>query len=274
MEVICLQSGSSGNCAYVECDDVRLLIDAGISARQVDVRLKSLGKDSGALSALLISHDHSDHTRCLGTIHRRFDLPIHVSRATLRTVQRKRKQGELRQIRYFESDESFRIGHVTVETIRTPHDAADPVAFVIDDGVKRLGVLTDLGHSFRRLTDVIGTLDAVVLESNYDPAMLIESRYPDMLKSRIAGDRGHISNPDAVELLQKASPDLQWAMLAHLSEECNDPEVALRTHRKTLGPNLKLCCADRYRVSELLRIEAPKVSKTAPPRLRQQMLFV
>ncbi|MEO1526631.1 MAG: MBL fold metallo-hydrolase [Planctomycetota bacterium] len=274
MEVICLQSGSSGNCVYVECGDVRLLIDAGISARQVDLRLKSLGKESDGLSALLISHDHGDHTRCMGTVHRRFDLPIHISRPTLRTVQRKRTQGKLGRIHYFESDQSFRVGHVTVETIPTPHDAVDPVAFVIDDGEKRLGVLTDLGHSFRRLGEIIPTLDAVVLESNYDPALLIESSYPDMLKTRIAGERGHISNEDAAELLRQASPDLQWAVLAHLSEECNAPDVALRTHRKMLGSsNLELSCADRYAASAIMKIRPPKVSKSPPPRLKQQLLF-
>ena len=273
MEVICLQSGSSGNCLYVESGDVRLLVDAGISARQVQVRLDSMGKSCDGLSALIISHDHGDHTQCMGAIHRRFELPIHISRRTLRAVERKRKQGKLGRIHFFDVDQSFRIGHVTIETLRTPHDAVDPVAFVVDDGKTRLGVLTDLGHVFTGLCEVIPSLDAVVLESNYDPGMLIESRYPDQLKTRIAGQRGHISNEDAAELLRQASPDLQWVLLAHLSEECNDPQAALRTHRRILGERLDLYCADRYQVSPALAVKEPKHSKSPPRRLKQQLLF-
>lgn len=273
MEVIPLQSGSTGNCIYVESSGVRLLFDAGISGRQAELRLKRHGKNIRDVDALVISHDHSDHTRSLGALNRKFGLPVFVSRLTLKAVQRYRPQGELSEVSHFESGEAFAIGSLSIETIRTPHDAADGVAFVVDDGKKRFGLLTDLGHVFRRLHDIVPTLDAVLLESNYDPEMLIHCRYPDMVKTRIAGKRGHLSNADAAELLACASPDLQWAVLAHLSEESNCPEVALRTHREKLGSELLLQCADRHEASPPMKIQTPSQRKTPPSRLTQKQLF-
>ncbi len=273
MEVIPLQSGSSGNCVYVESGDVRLLFDAGISGRQAELRLKEFGKDIRQVDALVISHDHGDHTKCLGVFNRKYDLPVFISRPTLRTVQRNRKQGNLSGIRYFESGDSFRIGSVTIESVKTPHDAVDGVAFVVDDGEKRFGLLTDLGNAFSGLREVIATLDAVMLESNYDSEMLIRSGYPDMLKSRIAGDGGHLSYLDAAELLQGAAADLQWVVLAHLSEECNDPAVAIQTHRRLLGSEMVIRCADRYEASPPMLIRASANPKAQPARLKQQTLF-
>lgn len=274
MEVIPLQSGSTGNCIYVESDGVRLLFDAGISGRQAELRLKEFGKDIRQVDALIISHDHSDHTRALGVFHRKYDLPVYLSRPTLKVVQRNGKQGKLSRLHFFESGETFSIGSIRIETVPTPHDAADGVAFVIDDGEKRFGLLTDLGHVFQRLHELIGTLDAVLLESNYDPELLSRSRYPEQLKARIAGKGGHLSNEEAASLLRSASPDLQWAVLAHLSEESNDPETAVQSHRRILGSELDLRCADRYRATEQMRIDAPVVRKLPPRRLTQQRLFV
>lgn len=273
MEVIALQSGSSGNCIYVETSHVRLLIDAGISGRQAELRLKHFGKDIREVDALLVTHDHSDHTRSLGVFNRKYGLPIYITRKTLRVVQRTRKQGNLSAIRFFESTERFEIGRLRIETYKTPHDAADGVVFVLDDGEKRLGVLTDLGHPFRQLREIIPTLDAVVLESNFDPQMLIHSRYPELLKSRIAGERGHLSNLDAAELLQTAGGDLQWVVLAHLSEECNHPDKAIETHRQLLGPDLVIKCADRYEATPPMQILPAKFRKSPPCQLTQPRLF-
>ncbi|MFK8112237.1 MAG: MBL fold metallo-hydrolase [Rubripirellula sp.] len=266
MEVISLQSGSSGNCIYVESDGVRLLFDAGISGRQAEQRLAQHGKDIRQVDALIISHDHRDHTACMGIFHRKYGLPIHITRPTLKATRRGMKLGVVNDIRHFRSQESLTFKHLTVETIPTPHDAADGVAFVIDDQSKRFGLLTDLGHVFDDLPKVMPTLDAVLLESNYDDEMLASSDYPEFLKDRISGPEGHISNLDAAQLLRDhAGPRLQWACLAHLSDENNCPHVALETHRQILGDSIQIECADRLAASSIMHVSDFHDGFSEPP---------
>jgi phosphoribosyl 1,2-cyclic phosphodiesterase len=193
MRLISLQSGSNGNCIYVEVGGVRLLFDAGISGSQVRERLALHGRDASAVDAVLISHDHVDHSRSMGILHRKFGLPIYATAKTYRAANRY-GLGEIGDLRHFAAGEVMRFGKVTVETISTPHDAEDGVVFVVDDGKHRLGILTDLGHVFSGLDDLIASLNAVLLESNYDPEMLANGSYPAWLKRRIAGPAGHISN--------------------------------------------------------------------------------
>ena len=255
MEVIALQSGSSGNCVYIESGNVRLLFDAGISGRQAESRLADHGKDIRKANGLVISHDHRDHTACMGIYQRKFGLPIYVTRDTFATVSRRMNVGKTSDVRHFRSGDSLQFDHVTVETLSTPHDAADGVAFVVDDGENRFGLFTDLGHVFDELKDAIGSLDAVLIESNYDPNMLENGPYPAFLKERIRGPQGHLSNLESARLLQCAHRErLKWACLAHLSDENNDPEIALNTHHEILGPQFPLKCADRRTCTEVLHL--------------------
>ncbi len=249
MKLISLQSGSNGNCLYVEADGVRLLFDAGISGIQAQKRLAAHGRDVQGIDALLISHDHADHARNMGVYHRKFQLPVYVTAATYRAAHRYRP-GEIRDLRHFTAGETLRFGSVTVETVRTPHDGADGVVFVIDDGRHRLGILTDLGHVFDDLPSVLESLDAVLLESNYDPELLINGDYPVWLKQRIQGPGGHLSNLESAELLQAvACRRMRWACLGHLSENNNTPALAIETHRSILADKVPLYVASRYRVS-------------------------
>ena len=255
MKIISLQSGSNGNCIYVEADGVKLFFDAGISGSQVRERLALHGRDVDEVAAVLISHDHADHCRNMGILNRKFGLPVYATAATCGAADRY-DLGEIDDLRHFTAGESLRIGKVTVETISTPHDAEDGVVFVVDDGKHRLGILTDLGHVFSGLGDVIGSLDAVLLESNYDPDMLANSSRPDWLKERIAGPAGHISNIEAAELLlASASKRMKWACLGHLSEDSNTPKLALATHRKVSGDRMPLFVATRYEVSAVMEID-------------------
>ncbi|MEO1995616.1 MAG: MBL fold metallo-hydrolase, partial [Planctomycetaceae bacterium] len=151
MKMVALQSGSNGNCIYVEADGVRLLFDAGISGKQAEDRLAARGRDIRKVDALLISHEHRDHSRCMGTYQRKYGIPIHVTRKTLAATQERQDLGEIKDIRHYSSGTSLQFGAVTVETIPTPHDGVDGVAFVVDDGRHRLGILTDLGHKFGEL---------------------------------------------------------------------------------------------------------------------------
>ena len=255
MKVVSLQSGSNGNCIYVEADGIRLLFDAGISGRQAQLRLSAHGRDITSVDALLISHDHRDHSRCMGIYQRKFCLPVHVTKKTLAAARSKDDLGEIKDIRHYEAGSTLHFGDVRVETIPTPHDGADGVAFVVDDGQRRLGILTDLGHVFDGLEAVVSSLDAVFIESNYDPTLLADSPYPVFLKQRICGSGGHLSNVESAELLNAASDRrLKWACLAHLSEENNDPEMAMQTHRDILGNNLPLFVAGRHEATDVLEV--------------------
>ena len=254
MHVISLQSGSNGNCVYVESGDVRLLFDAGISGRQVQLRLAARGRSINDVKAVIISHDHSDHVRCMGVYQRKFRLPVHVTAGTLRAAEAACDLGRMRDVRPFRAGGTLHFGPVTVETIPTPHDGVDGVAFVVGDGRRRLGILTDLGHVFDGLGDVVESLDAVLIESNHDPDMLACGPYPAFLKRRIRGPGGHISNIESAELLAAAGRRLRWACLAHLSEQNNDPDLALRTHRRILGNGLVLHVAGRYGATDVLDV--------------------
>lgn len=255
MRMIALQSGSNGNSIFVEARGVRLLIDAGISGVQAAERLAAAGVHAGEIDALLITHDHTDHVRCMGVYHRKFGMPVYVTERTLLAARRRVKLGVIEDVRCFRSGESFRVGAVRVETVPTPHDSADGVGFVLDDGRHRLGILTDLGHVFPGLDDVLSSLDAVLLESNYDPDMLETGPYPALLKDRIRGPHGHLSNGESAALLRRAfRRRLQWACLGHLSEHNNDPALALNTHRAVLGGGRALALASRYEASAPLEV--------------------
>ena len=231
------------------------MFDAGISGRQAHERLVRRGLDVADVDALLISHDHVDHSRSMGVYQRKFGLPVYVTAKTLRAVATRHPIGELSDACHFQAGATLKFGTVAVETIPTPHDGADGVAFVVDDGRSRLGILTDLGHVFAGLDAVIRSLDAVLLESNYDPKMLARGSYPAMLKHRIRGPGGHLSNLEAAELLGNAGTRrLRWACLGHLSEENNNPALALATHRRVLGDALPLCVATRYEATEVMHL--------------------
>ena len=254
MQAISLQSGSNGNCIYVETNGVRLLFDTGISGSRAQERLSQHGRDIGDVDAVLISHDHVDHARCMGIYHRKFGLPVYVTAGTYQASKR-HKLGEIKDIGHYSAGESLRFGEVVVETIATPHDGADGVVFVVDDGKHRLGVLTDLGHVFSELEDIIGSLDAVLLESNYDPDMLATGPYPECLKERIEGPGGHISNLESAELLLKAaSKRMKWVCLAHLSQDNNTPDVAVETHFQVLGKRLPIYVATRHEATGVLKV--------------------
>jgi phosphoribosyl 1,2-cyclic phosphodiesterase len=254
MQVISLQSGSNGNCIYVEAGGVRLLFDAGISGSRAQERLALHGRDIAAVDAVLISHDHVDHARSMGIFHRKFGLPIYATDETYRAARR-HKLGAIEDIGHFSAGQSLRFGKVVVETVPTPHDGADGVVFVVDDGKHRLGILTDLGCVFSELEDVIGSLNAVLLESNYDADMLAVGPYPERLKERIEGPGGHISNVESAELLLKAATTrMQWACLAHISQDNNTPALAVETHVKISGTRLPIYQATRYEATDVLKL--------------------
>ena len=195
------------------------------------MRLALAGRDIARVDALIISHDHTDHVRCAGIYQRKFGIPLCVTEKTLRAARSSHDLGALREVSHFRAGGSMQFGRVRVETIPTPHDGADGVAFIVDDGESRLGIFTDLGHVYEDLKGALSSVDAALIESNYDPDMLQNGPYPRYLKNRIAGPGGHISNIESAELIARYGPRLRWVCLGHLSGENNTPELALRTHR-------------------------------------------
>jgi len=248
-----LQSGSNGNSIYVEAGDVRLLFDAGLSGRQTEQRLAERGRDIREVTGLILTHEHIDHTRCAGILHRKFGVPIYATRATWRAIPA--EVGPVTQVRHFQAGSHIDFDGVRVYSVPTPHDAVEGCAFIVEHEGKRLGVLTDLGHPFKVLCRLFGDLDAAYLESNYDPDMLASGPYTPRLQARIRGERGHLSNEEAATMTRTHGTDrLKWVAMAHLSATNNHPDVAAETWRTVVGRTFPLELAGRYEASRLLTV--------------------
>lgn len=254
MRAVSLQSGSNGNCIYVESGGVRLLFDAGIPGATAEERLLECGRDIRQVDAVIISHEHTDHIKYAGVYQRKYGLNLHVTEKTIRSAL---KRFPFRlcpdRLHYFRSGEKIDFGNITVETVSTPHDGVDGSGFIVSCKGKRLGILTDLGHVFSALEGLLSTLDAVFLESNYDEELLRTGPYPWFLKKRIEGPAGHLSNRESANLIKKRGRSLKWACLAHLSEQNNSPELAMATHM-SMNPGLSIHAASRYTSTCLFRL--------------------
>ncbi len=254
MRVCLLASGSKGNAIFVEAGDTRLLVDAGLSAREITTRLASIGVEGSDLHAILVSHEHTDHTRGAGTLARRFGIPLVISYPTCR--ESSRQLGKTACVE-FESGYAFTLRDLQIDPFPITHDACDPVGFMIECREGKLGIATDLGCVTSLVRDKLKECRLLVLESNHDEQMLIDGPYPWHLKQRIKSRHGHLSNIDASALLDDLlHPHLSGVFLAHLSEVNNDPAVALQVAEELLaGQNVcapRLVVGNQYRVSETL----------------------
>lgn len=220
-----LGSGSSGNCAYLECGETRLLIDAGFSGRQIRQRLATIGRAPEGLSGILITHEHSDHIQGLTGL-AKLEIPIYCNRLTREAIEMHLEAPVKCQL--FNTGQSFDIGEVRVDTFSIPHDAYDPVGFMLHAGTQKIGFLTDLGHATRLVCERVRASNVLVLETNHDLKMLQDDpRRPWSLKQRISSRHGHLSNEAAAEALQTiVHADLRDVYLGHLSRDCNRPELA------------------------------------------------
>ena len=252
IRTVALASGSNGNSVYVETPDARLLFDAGLSGVRLARRAAERGVDLDRLDALLLSHNHSDHTAGAGVIHRRHDVPILATKGTWSAIRT--RMGTARAKTY-RAGETHAFGGTRVTTIPTPHDGREGVAFVIEHGGLRLGVLTDLGHPFDALREQFGTLDGAYLEANYDPEMLETGPYPHHLKERIAGPGGHLSNAECAELATDAGNGrLRWLVLCHLSGENNSPDTALAAAQGLRARGIEVHLAGRHDASAFFEL--------------------
>ena len=237
-----LASGSSGNSLYLESKYSKILIDAGISFRRISRSLGSLGVAVSDLDAVVLSHEHEDHSRAVG---RMSEVPVYVSGETVDFWERKRnghdhkngggpsktvgsRNGAIEKFRGFDSEEPFLINDLTVTPFSVAHDAIDPVGFTVTDGSVKIGVVTDIGKPTALVIESLKGCDALVLESNHDREMLFSGSYPPYLQQRISGGHGHLSNEQSAFLLGEVLHDgLKYVLLAHLSAKNNTPEMAL-----------------------------------------------
>ena len=265
MRFVSIASGSSGNCIYAGTDTTHILVDAGISARRIEKGLSEVGLKATELSAICITHEHSDHIKGLGVLARKYEVPIYGTEGTLREISKTKSLGEYPEelLHPVLPDVDFSVGDMTVQPFHIDHDAADPVAYRIHSGTKSIAVATDLGHYNQYTIDHLLDLDAVLLESNHDIRMLETGPYPYYLKRRILGDFGHLSNENAGRLLNCILNDrLKYILLGHLSKENNMPELAYETVRLEVdmgdspyqASDFRMAVAKRDEMSEILTV--------------------
>lgn len=226
VQLTILGSGSSGNCAYLETEEARILIDAGFSLRQIRRRMATIGRAPENLTGILVTHEHSDHIQGLAVISEKLRIPVYCNRATRDAIEF--QLSVTIDCRLFTTGCAFDVGDVTVETFTVPHDAQDPVGFLLRTSAGNIGFLTDLGHVTRLVVERVRGANVLVLEANHDVKMLQDClNRPWSLKQRIMSRHGHLSNEAAADATEQIiSADLRHLFLGHLSRECNKPELA------------------------------------------------
>lgn len=222
--VTALNSGSNGNCYYIGNEKEAVLVDAGISCRETEKRMKRLGLSMDKVKALFISHEHADHIRGVRMLSRKYDLPIYLTAGTLANAPFDRSNP---YIVLMTPDEPVQAGGLEITAFPKKHDANDPHSFVVRYQDLCVGVFTDIGTPCENVVHYFKCCHAIFLETNYDPDMLAKGSYPQYLKRRITSDKGHLSNQQALELfLQHRSPYMSHLFLSHISKENNDPVLA------------------------------------------------
>ena len=192
-----LYSGSSGNSLLVETENTKLLIDAGVSSKKIETALTNLDIDPASINGILITHEHTDHVQGLGTFAKKFDLPVYVNQKTLDAMPKQKEKIAEKNIKNIRIEEKFEIGDIQIKPFAIPHDAANPCGFNIFKDNQKISIATDIGHMTNGILKNLEDSIFVLLESNYDPEVLKFSRYPYILKSRIAGPNGHLPNEAA-----------------------------------------------------------------------------
>lgn len=228
MRFASLGSGSRGNGTLLENDDTCLLVDCGFTVKETERRLRRLGRTAEDLSAILVTHEHSDHIKGVLPLARKYGIPVYASNGTAQYET----MSKLPVYREVNTHAVFRVGNIDITPVAVPHDAREPCQYVFFDGKRRMGLLTDLGSITPFVSEQYRQCDALVLEFNHDEDMLARGPYPPMLKSRVGGNWGHLSNEQAAHLLARVERErLQHIVMAHISEKNNTvalAEAALR----------------------------------------------
>ena len=226
MRVCLLASGSKGNSLFIKSGESRILIDAGLSGRQIESRLANIGEDPAKLDAILVTHEHRDHVTAVGPLARRYKLPVYINPQTHAAMP---NPGRLEQLTEFAVSKRFSLRDLEITPFPITHDASEPVGFIIETTEGRIGVATDLGIATRLVAAELKHCRVLILESNHDEDMMRDGTYPWQLKQRVSGRMGHLSNDETAALLREiVAQECGAVVLAHLSEKNNTPELARR----------------------------------------------
>ncbi len=257
-----LYSGSSGNSLFIETPNTKILIDAGESAKKIETALNSINVDVGELDAILVTHEHVDHIKGIPTLYKKFKVPVYANCKTWEAMPEVASKIEGKNQNSFLINENFDIGDLKILPFSIPHDAANPCGFNIYYENQKISVATDLGHIDSKIIKNLENSSFILLESNYDPNILKCSKYPYLLKQRIAGPNGHLSNEAAGKTISYLmNSGLKNVMLGHLSKENNFPELAYKTVVDELFQNnfdenkIKIEVASRSNPSNIIDLE-------------------
>ena len=255
LQIASINSGSNGNCYYVGNGEDAVLIDVGISCREVERRMKERSLDIHKVKAIFISHEHSDHVRGLARLSNKYKLPVFITEKT--ALRGPYLVKHLSQS--FCAEQQIVVGSLVVTAFSKKHDADDPHSFIVSHNEVTVGVITDIGTACDQVVRYFQKCHAVFLESNYDEDMLMNGRYPFHLKKRISSEVGHMSNKQALELfINHRPPFMSHVFLSHLSKENNTPELAAATFEAHAG-GVSVVIASRYEASEVYTISANQV---------------
>lgn len=243
-----INSGSNGNCYYVGNDNEAILVDVGLTCKEVEIRMNRLGLSISKLKAIFISHEHSDHIKGLAVFAKKHKLPVYISTATLKSSRLVLDTNNIFSLSHLQH---IQIGDLKISAFSKFHDAADPYSFTVECNEVRVGVFTDIGSVCDRLIAQFKNCHAAFLEANYDTAMLENGRYPYFLKRRITSGHGHLSNAQALELFTNhKAPYMSHLLLSHLSKDNNDPELVENLFKNVAG-NTFVKVASRYEETAL-----------------------
>ena len=250
-----------GNCLYVESDNTKLLIDAGVSLKKIEKGLDTINVSPSSLDGILVTHEHSDHIQSLGNLSKKFNLPVFANSETFDAMPKQTDKISTENINKFKIKQKFSINDIEITPFAIPHDAANPCGFNISCNDDKISIATDIGHMTNEILKQLEGSKFVLLESNYDTEVLKLSKYPFSLKQRIAGPNGHLSNEIASKVINYLlQGNLKTAMLGHLSKESNFPELAYQTVvNELINSNsdvskLSLSVASRNEPSKLIHI--------------------
>jgi len=255
-----LGSGSAGNSALIATDHCKILVDGGLSARQIVLRLEQCGVAPEQIDGVLLTHEHGDHVCGLEVLCRRFDAPIYANALTAEAVRCDGVLARHRNWRIFRTGSQFSICDILVQTFPVPHDAVDPLGFVFHAGSSSLGFITDLGYPTKMLVERLREVHTLVIETNHDEKLLQNDKHrPWPVKQRIQSRHGHLSNNAAAGVIEQLLPGkIERVVLGHLSRDCNTPELALGAVRASLAKcgkiDMEVHCAMQSDLSARFRI--------------------
>ena len=236
MKICSIASGSSGNSTYIETNESKILIDAGISAKRIIGNLSNVGVNVNEIDAIFVSHEHIDHIRGVKVLEKKYGISVFMNKKTHNASKL-----ELKNINYFNNENSIMYQDLVISPMTISHDAVDPCSFSIISGGEKVSVLTDFGVENSAIKKAINTSDALVIETNHDVKMLKNGRYPYYLKQRILSDKGHLSNEAAGSLVRDNSSErLKRVFLAHLSKNNNSEDLAMETFTGKISENSSL----------------------------------